>query len=245
MSKLDIKINYLYHSGFAVETTNYVMIFDYFKDSPIQKLKNIANGAVGEGDLKTDKKILVFSSHSHSDHFNPVILDWENLRPDIKFIFSSDIKVEKKSKNIDLLSAYEEITIDDAYIKAYGSTDIGISFLVNVDGVSIFHAGDLNWWYWWDDTEEEIEKAENWFKEEVEKIKGEKIDIAFFPVDQRLEHNYCIGAKYFIQEINPSVLIPMHFGDKFETTERFSDEMKGASTKIIQLTHRGQEILPI
>ena len=31
---------------------------------------------------------------------------------------------------------------------ALKSTDEGVAFLVEVNGVVIYHAGDLNWWHW-------------------------------------------------------------------------------------------------
>jgi L-ascorbate metabolism protein UlaG (beta-lactamase superfamily) len=243
MSGYGIKINYLFNSGFTLETEKHLLIFDYYKDSVEKIDKNRANGAIGEDDLKTDKDILVFSSHSHHDHFNPVILEWKSVRPDIKYVLSSDIEVVKKDENIKFISAYEELKVDDVYIKAYGSTDIGISFLVKLEGITVFHAGDLNWWYWWDDSEGEIQQAERWFKDEVNRIKGEKIDIAFFPVDPRLEHNYCVGGEHFIKEINPQIFIPMHFGETYQITENFADRLKSVNTRIISINHRGQEIL--
>ena len=59
----------------------------------------------------------------------------------------------------------EEKLFKDVYVKAYGSTDIGISFLVKVDGLTIFHAGDLNWWHWKEDSLEEQLVAESSFKD--------------------------------------------------------------------------------
>jgi L-ascorbate metabolism protein UlaG (beta-lactamase superfamily) len=218
------------------------MIFDYYKDSVDQGEKDISNGAISEVNLSTDKKIIVFSTHSHHDHFNPIILDWSNKRSDITYVLSSDIKLDKRNENIKIIAPYENLKIGNINIKAYGSTDIGISILVQVDGNTIFHAGDLNWWYWWDDTEEEIERMENAFKSEIAKIKDLNIDISMFPVDQRLKHNYCLGAKYFIEKVKPKLLIPMHFGDVFETTSKFKEEMKNSSTKVAEITHRGQEI---
>lgn len=242
MKNYGIKINYLFNSGFTVEMEKHLLIFDYFKDSIDNGEKNRANGVIGEEDLNTDKKIIVFSSHSHRDHFNPVILDWKNIRPDITYVLSSDIKDVRKTENVNIISAYEELNLEDVYVKAYGSTDIGISFLVKIDGVTLFHSGDLNWWYWWDDTESEIQQSERWFKDEIRKIKGETVDIAFFPVDPRLEHNYCVGGEYFIKEINPQVFIPMHFGENYQITENFADRMNAANSRVLTISHRGQEI---
>ena len=89
-------------------------------------------------------------------------------------MLSNDIILQETDSSISFMGPYEEIELAGVKIKSYGSTDIGISFMVYVDGINIFHAGDLNWWYWWDDTPEEIEKAERWFKEEVERIVGKR-----------------------------------------------------------------------
>jgi L-ascorbate metabolism protein UlaG (beta-lactamase superfamily) len=242
MKNYGVRINYLFNSGFAVETEKHLLIFDYYMDSVEGGTKNRANGAIGEEDLKADKKIIVFSSHSHGDHFNPVVLNWASIRPDIRYILSSDIDLKEKNDRISIMSAYEELNLEDIYIKAYGSTDLGVSFLVKVEGINLFHAGDLNWWYWWDDTEEEIKKAESWFKEEIERMKGEAIEIAFFPVDPRLEHNYCAGGEYFINAMKPEIFIPMHFGENYAITEQFANKMNGSGTRLIEMKNRGQEI---
>lgn len=242
MQSKNIDINYLFNSGFIVETKNYLMIFDYFKDSVEKGNKNKSNGAISDYDLRTDKKILVFVSHSHADHYNPIIFKWADEISNIQYILSSDIKTEKSKKNINIISPYEEIMLDDVYIKAYGSTDIGVSFLIKVDNVVIFHAGDLNWWYWKNDTKTETENAENWYKSEVKKIKETIIDIAFFPVDPRLEEKYYLGGEFFIKEMEPKIFIPMHFGENYNITKEFANVMEKQSTKVIQITHRGQQI---
>lgn len=227
MTKQEIKIQYLFHSGFRVEIKNRIFIFDYFQG-------NVYLG---------DKDTIVFSSHCHPDHFNTQIFQWQDHNRNIKYILSHDISIEQNKENIFVMSPYDEIQLDDVIIKAFGSTDLGISFLIQFLGINLFHAGDLNWWYWYQDVPEEIKKAEVMFKEEIAKIKGESIDIAFFPVDPRLEHNYCVGADYFIQEIAPKVLIPMHFGDNVEVTNQYAERMKDSQTRVIRIAEKGQEIL--
>ncbi|MPN53382.1 hypothetical protein SDC9_201046 [bioreactor metagenome] len=127
-------------------------------------------------------------------------------------------------------------------IKTLGSTDLGVSFLVSADGISIFHAGDLNWWYWWDDTPEEIRTMEQAFKKEIHKLRDIKIDVAFFPVDPRLKHNYSLGGEYFIKEIKPEIFIPMHFGEDYRAIKAFADKVKEYPAKLIEITAKGQEI---
>ena len=226
-----IRIKYLYHSGFLVETKKNLLIFDYYQ--------GIVDSLVKE----SSKNIFIFSSHSHPDHFNPVILEWQKDKPNIQYIFSYEINVPQTLKNINHLFPDEKLEIGDLKIKAYDSTDIGISFLVQVEGIRLFHAGDLNWWYWSGDTPKGLMQAERDFKEEVKEIKGEKIDLAFFPVDPRLEQNYSVGAEYFIKELTPRFFIPMHFADSPEITEKFEHRMKDGPSKILIFSEKGQELI--
>lgn len=233
LKNLGLTIEYIQHSGFKVETDNSLLVFDYYQ-GPIQ--------------FPINKKIYVFSSHAHPDHFNPEILEWPTDRSNIHYILSSDIKGDSRlplnAENITFISPYEKTQIDNLKIKAYGSTDVGISFFLELDdheGTHIFHAGDLNWWHWWGEAQDDIQRAEKMFKEEIAKIKGESIHIAFFPVDPRLEQYYFLGAKYFIQEVQPQIFFPMHFWDHFDTTKNFAVEMAGVSTRILEINHSNQK----
>jgi len=227
MEKQNVKIKYLYNSGFTIETKKHFLVFDYFRDSLKDNIQD---------QLKGKKNIIVFSSHSHQDHYNPEIFEWKKHIPDIKYVLSSDIKLDFKESYINFMSPYEEIKLDDVYIKAFGSTDLGISFLVKVEGITLFHAGDLNWWSWYDESIDENKHAEIIFKEELEVIKINyegSIDLAFFPVDPRLKERYPLGPEYFIKEIKPKYLIPMHFGDNYKYIEKFSDLVENLPVKVL------------
>ncbi len=240
MKNFGVKITYLYNSGFIIETTQHLLLFDYYKEDANEKGQR---GLIPKQLLNNEKKVIIFASHGHVDHFNPVILEWMNNRTDLNYVLSDDIKPGRIDERVKLIAPYEQLKIGELNMKSYGSTDQGVSFLVNVDGLTIFHAGDLNWWYWWDDTKEEMEKAEHWFKKEIDKIKDEKINLAFFPVDPRLEHNYKVGGEYFVQQLHPEVLIPMHFGTEFEITNKFAELMKETDTRVIKLNSSPQEII--
>jgi len=231
------KISYIDHSGFAIKTENYLLIFDYFKE-PDLITNNIEDRAILSAEsLKTAENIIVFSSHSHSDHFNPNIFKWMSSNPNIQYVLSDDIKINDIKPNYHFIKEGEKINIKDVKIRAYGSTDIGISFAVAVDGLTLFHAGDLNWWHWKDDTLEERTMAEKSFKLNVELIKANEkhIDIAFFPVDPRLEEFYSIGGEYFGKELNPKLLIPMHFGNDFYITEEFKHNMNKIKINSVEI----------
>ena len=54
-----MKITYIHHSSFCVELENSILLFDYFK------------GELPE--FNKDKKLYVFASHFHQDHFDKCI----------------------------------------------------------------------------------------------------------------------------------------------------------------------------
>lgn len=244
MKEIEAKIYYIYHSGFAIKTKNHFLIFDYFKE-PVGKDKAYKQSALlSPENIKDLENVYVFSSHSHEDHFNSSILEWENYNSDIQYILSNDIRIDKNKSNYNFMEEGEEKLFKDVYVKAYGSTDIGISFLVKVDGLTIFHAGDLNWWHWKEDSLEEQNAAESSFKAHIEKLKEEKsIDISFFPVDPRLQEFYYIGGEYFAKTIQPKLLIPMHFGDDVAITKEFCDKVKKTNIRVVQINNSGQEII--
>lgn len=218
-----MKIEYIYHSGFTIETDKYFLVFDYYK---------------GNLQLK-DKKTIVFSSHGHPDHFNPVIFEWAKQQANISYILSSDIASEI-SESIHIMEPYETLELFDITINTFGSTDLGLSFLVKVEGKTIFFAGDLNWWYWNENSEQEKLSMEKAFKKEIDNLKRNLIDIAFFPVDPRLKENYSLGGKHFIKEISPKIFIPMHFGDNYKITKEFAQEINRSENKVLEISKRNQ-----
>lgn len=242
MSDTRAKIHYLYHSGFAVKTREYFLVFDYYKDKPCSGREGLEGGVITAKEISENENPIVFVSHSHGDHFNPVILEWQKTNQNILYVMSSDVDV--KGEKIHSLAPHEKLELPDLSIKTFGSTDLGVSFLVSVDELSIFHAGDLNWWHWMDEsTEEEIKQSESDFTREMNPIIGNRIDIAFFPVDPRLGSEYYRGAERFINLIRPSMLVPMHFGDNFEAAAEFALRAQNCNTTVPMILRRGQTIL--
>lgn len=244
MKEIEAKIYYIYHSGFAIKTKNHFLIFDYYKEPLQSDKKHKGVDILSPENIRDMNNILVFASHSHEDHFNSSILNWEEYNHNIKYIFSKDIVINKHKPSYSFMEEGEERLYEDFYVKAYGSTDIGISFLVKVDGLTIFHAGDLNWWQWKEDSLEEQALAEAAFKAQIEKLKVEKsIDIAFFPVDPRLQESYYKGGEYFTKEIHPNLLIPMHFGNDVAITGKFAERMRKQNINVVEINYSGQEII--
>lgn len=234
-----LKITYLNHSGFLVEEENYSMVIDYYNPQRIKLIDDIVNSS-----LKASEKFYVLSSHSHEDHFDPKILSFKDIREDIQYIFSKDIEdiIINKDINPIYLEKSQVYKDDLIKIKAFGSTDIGISFYIESKYNKIFHAGDLNNWHWNEEfTEDETKEAEDYYHRELEYIKNEmsKLNIAMFPVDPRLGKDYMKGAMEFLEEIQVDLFFPMHFQGEYEKAWAFEEYAKLKNCKLIKFKDPG------
>lgn len=234
-----MKLTYIYHSGFAIETPDITIIIDYYQDS-------IDNNEAFVSDylLHRSQKLYVLVSHGHADHFNPDILKWEEKRDDITYIFSKDVEKISKTdlKNIYYIDKDEQYKDDMLQIDAFGSTDLGISFRIKLDNKLIFHAGDLNNWHWNEEsTADEIKEAEDFYKKELDHLADSTsfLDIAMFPVDPRLGKDYMKGAKQFLEKINVDLLIPMHFDVAYEKASAIAEVANQYNSKVFIPLRRG------
>jgi L-ascorbate metabolism protein UlaG (beta-lactamase superfamily) len=134
---------YLDHSGWAVKTKSRLLIFDYWERSKKPKKTSLGNGFVNPDEIK-DLKVMVFVSHAHGDHNDPIILDWEKSVPDITYIYGWE-RPNESPRHLSCRYLREELTIDGVDIKTIVHDFDGIpesAFLVSVDGLVIFHSGD-------------------------------------------------------------------------------------------------------
>ena len=192
-----MKLDYIYHSGFAIEADGVTVIIDYYKDSSETEYNK---GIVHDYLLGRPGELYVLSSHFHPDHFNREVLLWKAKRPDIHYIFSKDILKHRRATREDATYINKGDVYEDPNIRieAFGSTDVGISFLIDLQGIRLFHAGDLNNWHWSEEsTPQEIRKAEGDFLAEVKYLQqtAPSVDVAMFPVDNRIGKDYMRGAE--------------------------------------------------
>lgn len=237
-----MKLIYVYHSGFILENDNIVVVIDYYKDSGWKGKE----GTVHEYLRNMEKRMYILASHAHPDHFNPEIFGWSEKK-NLRYILSSDIRKGNKEWEDDVVWLDKGETWQDDFlrIKAYGSTDVGISFLLHTEGKRIFHAGDLNNWHWREEsTEQEVEEAEKAFLREVAVLAKDAdfLDLAMFPVDPRLGADYMSGAKQFIDRIPVRKFVPMHFWERYEKANAFREYAENHGTEFIVLTHPGMSV---
>lgn len=235
-----LEIYYLYHSAVAVKMDDALLVFDYYRHKPGM---GIAEGYIGLEELQSASRVYVFSSHAHSDHFNACVFEWAAVNPNTTFILDADIP--SAPEGAVKLSRGEEYGDDFLQVRAYGSTDIGVSFHVWHDGTSLFHAGDLNCWHWQDDGDAHYARVMRlWFDREMRFIRHgvTHIDYAFFPVDKRMGSGYEEGPDKFIETMKPRVFIPIHFVD-FADTAAYAQRVKNSGTQVLTVEHPGQRLI--
>ena len=234
-----MEMQYLFHSGFALKSDSFTMIIDYYKDA--------CNGPKLAELINRPGKLYILATHSHPDHYNPIILSLKKTRPDIIYVFSKDIESEDTKDMACFLEKGQLYEDDTIKIKAYGSTDLGISFAIEDKntGALIFHGGDLNNWHWNEEVSAEEAKAfEDDFLQELECIAKDykRFDLVMFPVDSRLGKDYTMGAKQFLEKIPGAYFAPMHFWEQYEKAAAFEKDAEALGSKFIKWTHQGESV---
>ena len=228
----DIAVTYLGGSGFLVSIGETGLLFDASEHGPDKRIMP------DKDTLAAFKKLYVFISHHHSDHFSETVYDL--CGEDAVYVVGFDVPQPHRGVR---MQPGEERGFGPVEVKAFGSTDEGVSFLVTYAGISLFHAGDLNLWHWRDESSiGEIEAAERAFYDCVAPIPRETIDLAFFPVDPRQGSMYDAGAGYFVMTVKPKIMIPMHFQGRGDVAMRFSVMNETKMTKVVPLEMPGDHI---
>ena len=228
-----MKITYIGHSGFLVETKNCYFIFDYYKGNlPV---------------LDPHNPVIVFCSLFHHDHFNPKIFEMlRSMGMNVQAVLAKDISEKQYPAGIKVTKAYHDEIYrleNGTVVSTLLSTDSGVAFLVKTPEGTLYHAGDLNDWYWEGEPEEDNRQMTLRYRHEIDKMKGIHIDVAFVPLDPRQGAHYKDGLLYFLENIDCGTVYPMHYWNKPDVIVQFIAEHPEYKTKIknTQLT-RGEDL---
>jgi L-ascorbate metabolism protein UlaG (beta-lactamase superfamily) len=173
------KIQWLGHDGFRIDAEKTI----YFDPYEIT------------GGPKAD---LIFISHEHFDHCSPE--DVARIQGSDTVIITEKDSAKKLTGDVRILKPGETLTLDDIKVQAVPSynTDKAfhpkannwLGFVVEVEGVKVYHAGDCDF---------------------IPEMKDLEVDIAFLPVSG----TYVMTAEQAVEAalaINPKLAIPMHYG---------------------------------
>lgn len=218
-----MRITPIYHSGFLMEFDHCVWLIDYYK-----------------GDIATfdrEKKLFVFSSHVHHDHFNQEIFTMFRDVKDVEYVLSRDVSLkpnfrlkygmsDEQFARTTSVRANQEYLFPDGCggeirLRTLKSTDCGVAFILEYQGLRIYHAGDLHWWHWEGEDKQWNNNMAASFKREMEKLRGLHLDVACVPLDPRLEDAYWWGLDLLMKTAEVDKVYPMHYGDHPEVVDRF------------------------
>lgn len=215
-----MNVTYLHHSGFAVETETKVLLFDYYTEG--------GRYAFFDPQVYGEKDIFVFVSHFHEDHYDRRILDWAD-NPRVRYVLFADVRtVAGFAGETLVVKPHESHDFGGIHIETLRSNDEGVAFLVKADGKTIYHAGDLNWWHWNGEPDAFNADIRQSYTTEINRLKGQEIDVAFVPADLRLEDKYDWAVAYFMQTVGAKALFPMHFWKRFDVCDMLREKADGS-----------------
>ena len=217
-----VEIRYLHQSGFEVRLLERYLLFDYD-----------GRGAAPEKRGLLSKGAVVFASHRHGDHFSREILAYPDQNPTLTLVLSDDIAIERhRGETIRSVAPRQQLKLPGVQIRTLRSTDEGVAFLVRTEGMTIYHAGDLNWWHWEGESDSWNKAMARNYRAEIDTLVGEQIDLAFLPVDGRLGAAARWGADYFMEKVGAKYVVPMHFWDDRSVFSTLRDAHYAAQVRI-------------
>jgi L-ascorbate metabolism protein UlaG (beta-lactamase superfamily) len=224
-----MKITYVHHSSFLVESESATLLFDWFE------------GTVPPVDR--EKRLFVFASHRHADHFDPAVFSRFGDHPEVLFVLSADIPAKKvpgsvagRTRSMKRRDLLEEGPLT---VRTFRSTDEGVAFLVSLDGRTIYHAGDLNHWFWeGEDAGWNKQMGKNYL-EEIALLPSD-LDVAFVPVDPRLGDAQTLGARELAEGRTIGSLFPMHFWGDFSVCDKCRESLAGQRCTVMQISRKNQ-----
>lgn len=200
-----------------MKTQHHFLIFDYWEHPTDSDDRTLKNGFIIPEEI-AGQNVIVFISHAHTDHYDPIILSWKEKIPKITYIWGWKEKVEPLENYFN--STRKIISIGQIKIFNIHHEFDGIpecAFLIHVDGLWIYHAGDHG------HSQGEKNKI---FKDNIEYLESlcDELDIMFTPT---------WGGEYFaIQKLSPRMVFPMHDGGYEHQYAKFAQRVKSQGLKV-------------
>ena len=205
------------------------------------------------------KDIVVFVSHKHGDHYNSAIFGLLEEYPHVRYVLSHEVPVKwfiaqeaEKGRDVEPYlfkvrkkQDYELILHNGKCLKVHTlkSTDLGVAYLLQYDGKTIYHAGDLNLWLWAEETTQANQNMVKAFWSSMEELRGKKVDVAFVPLDPRQQGDAFAGLEAYLEVTESRKVFPMHCWGNYSIIREFlkAHPQKGNVVQVI--SQEGEQFL--
>ena len=150
-------------------------------------------------------------------------------------ILAKDIRKRKHLSDMKITYVYHDQTYNldnGTQVDTLLSNDSGVAFIVKTKEGTIYHAGDLNDWYWDGEPKADNQRLTSAYRAEIRKIKGMHFDAAFVPLDPRQGDHYADGILYFLKNVDCNVIFPMHYWNDANVIKRFITEYPQYKSRI-------------
>jgi ankyrin repeat protein len=234
---------YLGHCGWAIRTKNHFLLFDYWNKGKNPSAPALVNGHINPAEI-AGQNVEVFVTHEHGDHFDETIFEWAKGVKNISYICGFEPGKLPRYAGTGYTGPACEYTeprskrkIDGMEIVTTRANDAGVGFLIKVDGLTIYHAGDHAGWR---------DGERDGFMKEIDFLAGQTdhVDFAFINITGCHAHDPSrlkAGNAYTLEKLNPVVTVPTHALDNEYKYTRFAEvaEARELPTKVIAPLNRG------
>ena len=239
-----MKITFIYHSSFLIECTGCYLLFDYYQGelpelNPGKPVYIMASHqhydhfspVVFQLVKKYPKCTFLLSD----DISKQLVQDAaKELGEDLRIIWvreGSRLSLRPDQSTPEEYHGFlsdptgETGCKDRILIQAFGSTDLGVSFLVRADDRLIFHAGDLNDWCWTNEWRSRNEAMQRDYLRILgmikEQLNGKELDVLCIPMDPVLGVAEYQGTLEFLERIRARAVFPMHMWERYSVGGKF------------------------
>ena len=169
--------------------------------------------------------VTVFVTHSHVDHYDPVIFEWEKVVDHIHYVFgwkakdNPDYSYMTEPRSSENMNGMEIYTINSHHVDVPE-----VAYLIKVDGLTLYFNGDYCG---------EIKKDIDYLS-----AKSQLVDLAF-------SEGGASVTPYLLEKMKPTVWFPMHErGTEFKNRKyvQWVKEM-GLKIEVVCAENRGDRYL--